>query len=256
MIGPVTIPYPGPAADGPEPGPDGSGSEAISPEPAAFGPGPEPSGPEPVETDPPDRGGSRATRVSVVLGVSIAALGVPIGWLWAEVSPRVLAVRTDRGFAYADPAPEQAVAADGWFALLGLAAGLLVAAVAWVVLRRHRGVAVLVAITVGSAGAAYLAWWVGTTIGEHEFEAVRNVAIGAQVQAPLELRMTNLDADEWWRPFVTGVAAAQPLMAALTYTMCAAFSTLPDLRPPPPWPPPTSNQPSLGPANPSPPLEQ
>lgn len=192
---------------------------------------PDEPGPEP--TEPPRPVAPSTGPVAAGALVIIAALGAVVGWIWAEVAPRIRAIRTEGGFAYADPSPEQAVAADGWFAILGLSAGLVAGLLAWMLLRRHRGVGVLVAVTAGSLAAAYLAWWVGYTIGEAEFERVRDAAIGSQVDGPLGLGMTDLDQDVWWRPYVTGVAAAQALMAALVYTMLAAFSSRPDLRPGP-----------------------
>ena len=38
-----------------------------------------------------------------------------------------------------DPSPEEYIAADGWFTILGFGFGLVAAVVAWLVLRRYRG---------------------------------------------------------------------------------------------------------------------
>jgi hypothetical protein len=109
-------------------------------------------------------------------------------------------------------------------------------------IRRHRGVAVLVGLTVGSLAAAGLAWWVGYKIGLAQFDHVKTTAdIGARLDAPLGLRVTDLDKDKLWPPLPTGVAAVQALVAAAIYTGFAGFSTSPDLgavRPTPvhPWP--------------------
>ena len=179
----------------------------------------------------PPRRGRRTAWVALGVAVSVALTGLPLGWLWAELSPRVPAIRTENGLAYAEAAPEQAVAADGWFVILGGVTGLLVAVLAWMLVRRHRGVAVLMALTVGSLAAAYIAWLVGRAIGQAEFEQFAGAAVGAPVQAPLRLRVTGLNDDAWWRPLLTGVAAVQPLMAAVAYTTLAAFSARPGLRP-------------------------
>ncbi len=181
----------------------------------------------------PPRRGSRTFWVGGGVAVVVALTGLPLGWLWAELSPRVPAIRTENGLAYAEAAPEQAVAADGWFVILGGAMGLLVAVLAWVLVRRHRGVGILIAVTIGSLAAAYIAWLVGRAIGQAEFEQFAGAAVGSAVQAPLRLRVTGLDDDAWWRPLLTGVAAAQPLMAAVAYTTLAAFSARPGLRPEP-----------------------
>ena len=51
-----------------------------------------------------------------------------------------------------DPSPEEYIAADGWFTLLGLGFGLLVAIVAWLVLRRDRGPFLLLGVVAGTLG--------------------------------------------------------------------------------------------------------
>ena len=100
-------------------------------------------------------------------------------------------------------------------------------------LRRYRGVAVLIGLVVGSLVGAWLAWWFGVRLGVAQFEAVRDTApIGAQIDAPISLRITDLDRHAYWPPKMTGMVAAQPLVAAVTYTMLAGFSVYPGLRPP------------------------
>lgn len=185
--------------------------------------------------------------VGLAVGICVAALGAVIGWLWAEYAPRVQAIRTEAGFAYADPAPEEAIGAEGWFALLGVGAGVVVAVLAWTLLGRYRGVGVLIGVTLGSLVAGYVAWWVGHTITAAELDALRGVAVGTEVEPPPSLRITDLDGDAWWRPLVTGVAAAQALMAALVYTMLAAFAAHPDLRREEPEEPEESAQPPWSP---------
>ena len=55
------------------------------------------------------------------------------------LAPDTPVLKTAEGAIYAEPQPEQPIAADGWFSLLGLGFGLLVALVLWFVLRRRRG---------------------------------------------------------------------------------------------------------------------
>ena len=186
---------------------------------------------------------SRSVWAALLVAVAVSALGLGVGWIWATLAPRVAVLKTDTGFVYADPEPEQAVAGDGWFAILGLAVGLVLAVLVWLLLRRHRGVAVLVGLTLGSIVGAGVTWWVGHKIGFAQFEAVRDsAAVGARVDAPLGLRITDLDTDQLWPPAPTGVAAVQALVAAFAYTTLAGFSPYPDLRrpdPQPEWPEPS-----------------
>lgn len=163
----------------------------------------------------------------------VAAAGLGVGLLWLQLAPRVAIVKVDGGFVYAQPEPEEAIAADGVFGFLGVGAGVAMALLAWVLLRKYRGVAVLIGLVVGSVAGAWLAWWFGVRLGIAQFEAVRDTApIGAQIDAPISLRITDLDRRAYWPPKVTGVVAAQPLVAAVTYTILAGFSVYPGLRPP------------------------
>jgi hypothetical protein len=175
---------------------------------------------------------------AAVAGLAAAVLGVGAGLLWRVVAPHVAIVKVEQGFLYADAQPEQAVAADGWFALLGLVAGVLVALVAWFVLRRRRGVAVLVGLVLGSLVGAWLGWWLGVQLETAHFEALAAATpIGSQLDAPLSVQVTNLNPDQLSpfgseRPWikVTGVIVAQALGAAFVYTTLAAFATDPRLR--------------------------
>jgi len=172
----------------------------------------------------------------VLVTLVVAASGFALGWLWTTLSPRVALIKVEGGFVYADAEPEQALAADGWFLLLGLGAGLLFALLAWL-LRAHRGPAMLFALAVGSLGAAWIAWWFGIHIGLAELNAARDAApIGARLQAPLGLRITDLDRHSAWQPLLTGVVAVQALAAVFCYTAFAGFSRYPSLRGPDPTP--------------------
>jgi hypothetical protein len=182
----------------------------------------------------PDR--SSGGRIGTLLAaagtaVVVAGVGPLLGWLWAELAPRIPIVKVDGGFVYAEPEPEQAVAADGWFAILAAGAGVLLAVLAWVLLRRYRGVTMVVALALGSLVSAALALWMGHKIGAADFAAVRDAAaVGDRIEAPLTLRITNLDAERWWLPKPTGVGAVQALVAVFTYTCLAGFSSHADLR--------------------------
>ncbi len=185
----------------------------------------------PVSMGEPDR---QRRRVLVAVGVAIVVslFGLGVGLLWRVLAPHVQIIKVEQGFLYADSQPEQAVAADGWFAFLGLAAGVLVAIGAWIAARRHRGLWVLVGLVVGSLVGAWLGWRLGVWLEMRHFEALVTTApVGAQIEAPLSLRITDLDRMHLWPPRATGVVAAQALAAAATYTTLAGFAADPQLRP-------------------------
>jgi Protein of unknown function (DUF2567) len=173
----------------------------------------------------------RTAIAAVLVGVAVAALGAAVGWFWAAITPRLQVIKGDNVFLYADPEPEQPVAADGTFLLIGLGLGIVIAVLAWLLLRRYRGVAMLAALTIGSLASSILAFWVGHKIGLSQFNAVRGSApIGAQLSAPVTLRITD-EAFTWkdfhWLP--SGVVAGQALAAAFVYTSLAGFSSFDDL---------------------------
>ena len=103
----------------------------------------------------------RAALVCLAAVVVIAALGAPLGLLWAILAPGVPIIKTADGGVFAEPSPEEFIAADGWFTLLGLGFGVLAALVGWVraaPLPRPAGHA---RRGLGTVGAGWLAWQVG-----------------------------------------------------------------------------------------------
>ncbi len=188
---------------------------------------------------PPSRGRQALIPVAIVLAV--AAFGVAVGWLWAEIAPRVPVVKADGGrYYYGVAEPEQAVAGDGWFLVLGVIVGVLLAIAAWVLLRRYRGYVMMAALGLGSILGAWVAWFVGYKIAMTEFTRVAaTTPVDGRLNAPLELAMTNMNPHKWWFPGLTGVIVAQALAAVLVYTILAGFSAFEDLgtRRPVPLPP-------------------
>ncbi|NMO55827.1 hypothetical protein HH310_32180 [Actinoplanes sp. TBRC 11911] len=117
-----------------------------------------------------------------------------------------------------DPSPEEFIAADGWFTLLGLGFGLVVAVVAWLVLRRDRGPFLLLGIVVGLLGAGYYsAPTVGEMIGRSAYKAWEATAQqGATNVAPPELHSI-------------GPSLVPAFIAAVALTLLAGWSNDPDL---------------------------
>jgi len=198
---------------------------------------------------------SRTAALLVAVAVAVAVLGAPLGWLWAVLAPKVRVQVVPGGVVPAEEQPEEFFAADGWFILLGAAFGVLAAVVVWFALRRHRGPAALVALTVGAVGAGVLAWWIGHRIGLSAYRhRVRDAAAGTELDRPPQLRAKELG---WWFGFiprVKGDLLMPAIAAAVGYTMLAAWSRYPSLgggdaaEPRPPGPDQGPPGPDQGPA--------
>jgi hypothetical protein len=161
--------------------------------------------------------------------VAVTLLGVPFGLVWAAVAPDVPVIATDGGAVYGVPQPEQPVAADGWFAILALPVGVIAAFGVWLAARRMRGARALVALIAGAIGTGLLGWWVGRQIGLADYRStIAAAARGEHLDRPPDLEVVQLD---WWPPQVLGVLLVPALGAAATYTLLAAWSRFPDLRP-------------------------
>ncbi|HEX5199502.1 hypothetical protein ACFQS1_04570 [Paractinoplanes rhizophilus] len=197
----------------------------------------------------PRRPWKRTASVAVLSAVAILVLGGPLGLLWAWIAPHVPVVATGKEIVVNDPSPEEYIAADGWYTLLGLGFGLLVAVIAWLVLRRDRGPYLLLGVVAGTLGAGYLvAPWVGEMIGRSGYEQWRETAVrGATYLAPPEVHSI-------------GPMLVPAFAAAIVLTLLAGWSNDPDLdepgaKPgygpnaaahhgtPPPWPGTTAAEP-------------
>ena len=187
----------------------------------------------------PRRPLGRALRVAGLTIAGLLLLGAPLGLLWRWLAPDGRVVQTAQGPYPVDPQPEQYVAADGWFTLLGLAFGVAAAIGAWRLVRRHRGPVQLAAVTLGTLAAGPVAWLAGRTWGHAEFERwERTAAAGTQAVQPPDLRA--------W-----GVVLVPAFAAVITYTLLAGWSHDPDLEPdagPEAWQPPLSSGSPDGPA--------
>lgn len=200
-------------------------------DPAAYGAGAgyglaHPSGPEagsrwwglrPVARRP----WRRTVAVTALTAAVVMALGGPLGLLWAWIAPSVPVIATGESIVVNDPSPEEYIAADGWFTILGLGFGLLVAVVAWLLLRRDRGPFLLLGVVAGTLGAGYLvAPWIGEMIGKSAYEQWQDTATrGATYLAPPEVHST-------------GPMLVPAFAAAILLTLLAGWSNDPDLENP------------------------
>jgi hypothetical protein len=168
----------------------------------------------------------------VVVALVVGALGLPLGLLWAALAPDVPLIKTATGVRLTEAQPEQFIAADGWFTLLGFGFGILVAVAAWILLRRYRGPVGLLGVAIGTVGAGLLARWIGSRIGLSEYESLlAGAAEGTSINRPPELRAGGI---KWFHgviPLIRGDLLLPAFGAAVTYTLLAGWSRWPSLRP-------------------------
>lgn len=152
----------------------------------------------------------RELRTAAWVVVASALAGLPVGVLWWGAAPLTLVVKRPDGLYRAGgEGDESAIAADGWFAVLALAAGVLVALVVYLRTRPGR-VAPLIALAVGGVLGAVVAWQVGHLVGPGALEATaRGLPDGARFRAPLDVS-------------AYGVLLAWPMGAVITYFAVAA----------------------------------
>ncbi|QOC95258.1 DUF2567 domain-containing protein [Micromonospora craniellae] len=162
-------------------------------------------------------------------------LGAPLGLLWAVLAPATPVVKSGPGTAvYGQAQPEQPIAADGWFSLLGLGFGVLAALVVWMVLRRYRGPVGLIVVVTGGLAAALVAWQVGRRIGLGDYERLLDGAPdGTRLTKPPDLRAGGIDLVLGVLPVPHGNLLLPAFGAAAAYTLLAGWSRWPSLRPEP-----------------------
>ena len=160
----------------------------------------------------------RTLVVSLLTFLAIAAAGVPLGLLWSWLSPSVPVVATAQGQVVVnDPSPEEFIAADGWFTLLGFGFGVLVAIAAWLILRRHRGPWLLLSVVLGALAAAGIAWQAGRQLGLGDYEQWRGaVTAGATFGRPPDLH-------------ALGALLVPAFAAVIVCTLLAGWANDPDL---------------------------
>jgi len=174
----------------------------------------------------------RTVGVAVGCFLTILVLGVPLGLIWRWVAPSVPVINAGQaGVVVNDPSPEEYIAADGWFTLLGLAFGVLVAILAWLLLRRDRGPFLLISVTLGALGAGWLvAPRLGELIGRSGYQHwIETAQQGSTYLAPPQVHSL-------------GPTLVPAFAAAIVLTLLAGWSNDPDLDRP-------GAQPGYGPNN-------
>lgn len=147
---------------------------------------------------------------AIVVGIVV---GLGLGVVWWRLAPRVEVVVRDDGARPQGFQPEAFIAADVTFALIAVAAGVLVT-IALLRMRRDRLVFVLGAsLLSGGLGTAAM-WWVGTRLGYVDLEAVTGVT-DQVMEGPLEITMP-------------GVLMSWPLAASLVICVVAIVDLVTD----------------------------
>jgi Protein of unknown function (DUF2567) len=167
---------------------------------------------------PPQRPLHRTLAAAGLTIVALAVLGGPLGLIWHFLSPTVPVINAGDGrIVINEQSPEQFVAADGWFTLLGFVFGLIVAVVAWLVLRRFRGPWLLISVTVGTFAASVTAWQIGRLIGLGAYQDwQRTSTLRDTYQAPPDLH-------------AYAVLLVPAFAAVIVLTLAAGWSNDPNL---------------------------
>ena len=128
-------------------------------------------------------------RTGLVALAVLVLCGAPLGLLWSAVAPRPDLVRQGGGLSYADLETKDFIAADGLLFLLGVAAGVVAALVAWR-LGRLRPVGALLGLVLGAGLASYVAWQTGVLVDDRDalLAAASDPGRTAPLDLPLELR--------------------------------------------------------------------
>ena len=141
----------------------------------------------------PAPGPAAEARAGLLVAVGSVLLGAPVGLLWALLAPE-LVVSASGELPGSAEAGRVLVQADGTFVLLAVLAGLLTAAVASALGRRHL-LGTALGLVVGGALAAEVARRTGTLVGREEarelLAAAADGAAGVLVELPVRLRATS-----------------------------------------------------------------
>ncbi|MFD7653487.1 DUF2567 domain-containing protein [Actinosynnema sp. NPDC059797] len=147
---------------------------------------------------------------------AISLVGLPVGWLWALLAPpQNVVVQADASLIPVTGESYHRLDGLMLFVLMGLGAGLLTGIAVWM-LRERRGPVVMVAATLGSVVAAYLAQRTGLGTAGSRYALESAPAVGDLIAlAPV--------LETWWG------LLAWPLGTALAYGCLAAWNGLDDL---------------------------
>jgi hypothetical protein len=128
-------------------------------------------------------------RQAALATVAVTVAGVLLGLLWLWLAPRVPLISDGKAVYFHNTEGEEAVGADGTFALLAALCGALTGLAVFLLFRRG-GVALVVGTAIGGLLASVVAWRLGVWLGPTQDVAAhaRAVGKGTVFDAPLQLR--------------------------------------------------------------------
>ncbi|RLV09031.1 hypothetical protein CTZ27_05665 [Streptomyces griseocarneus] len=161
---------------------------------------------------------------AVLIGVAVTLTGVLLALTWLWLAPRVPLVSDGRAVYLKNSEGEQAIGADGTFALLGLGFGVVTAAAVFL-FRRRGGMPLVAALALGSLLASVVGWRLGVWLGPGQDVVASAKAAGKGVvfDAPLKIA-------------AKGVLLAWPLAAMVVHLCLTAAFGPRDPEPVPHWP--------------------
>jgi len=167
---------------------------------------------------PPRRPFRRTALVALSVTGALAAAGAPLGLLWSWLAPAVPVINAGQnGIVVNDPSPEEYIAADGWFTIIGFAFGLLAAVLIWLVLRRDRGPGLMVGVALGGLACALVMWQVGRLVGLSAWSDFQDRSTAGQTfERPPDLH-------------AHGALLVVAFAAVIVTTLLAGWSNDPDL---------------------------
>ncbi|MGI5337378.1 ABC transporter permease [Streptomyces sp. CA-181903] len=158
-----------------------------------------------------------------VVAAAVTLSGALFGLLWVWLAPHVPLISDGRAVFLKNSEGEQAIGADGTFALLGLGFGAVAAALVFL-FRRAGGIAIVAALAAGALLASVLAWRLGVYMGPASdvVAHARSVGKGVVFDAPLRLG-------------AKGMLLAFPIAAMAVHLLLTAAFGPRDPEPGPPW---------------------
>ena len=150
-----------------------------------------------------------AAVVFLAAAAATAIFGIPAGFAWGALAPRVLVQVVGPGAVQiVNPETSAFIVADVWFFLIGVIGGLLTGALGYLIAVRRWGAAAAAGLIAGALAATALELWIGGLDGHAAFRHRLAVsAPGTFLHASLALGAKS--GLTFW-PLLTALAIAVP----------------------------------------------